>query len=82
LFIHFQIVAQEYLTEERHMASAEVIVHIQDVNDNWPRFENDSYVARIPENSARGTFVTRVTVSNGFFLPSFLGMGIILFQRS
>ena len=41
-----------------------MIVHIKDVNDNWPRFESDHYTARVPENSARGTFIASVTVSD------------------
>lgn len=29
----------------------EVHMHIQDANDNWPRFEKDQYIVSVPENS-------------------------------
>ena len=36
---------------------------VVDMNDNWPEFDQPAYYASIPENSAKDTFVTKVTVS-------------------
>ncbi|XP_055990500.1 protocadherin Fat 4 [Sorex fumeus] len=44
-------------------ASAQVIVHVLDENDNAPRF-SQIFSARVPENSPLGATVTRVTTSD------------------
>ncbi|KAL4240882.1 Protocadherin Fat 4 [Mactra antiquata] len=41
----------------KHVVNATVVLHIEDMNDNNPQFENSSYVFDIPENSKSGTTV-------------------------
>ena len=57
------MVAQEHRTPEARTSRADVTVHILDINDHWPMFEEDIYTASIPENSAKGTTVIQITVS-------------------
>lgn len=50
-------------TPERFSATADIVIHLLDTNDNAPRFSSDFYIARIPENSPGGSNVVFVTVS-------------------
>ncbi|KAK2866758.1 hypothetical protein Q7C36_002814 [Tachysurus vachellii] len=60
-FLTFKLLAVEIDTPERFSATADIIIHLRDVNDNVPRFSSEFYVARIPENSPGGSAVTSVT---------------------
>ncbi|XP_061191904.1 cadherin-23-like isoform X2 [Saccostrea echinata] len=51
----FDVIARELKTNPRRSSSVKMTVHILDVNDNQPQFENSSYSAEIPENSPPGT---------------------------
>ncbi len=62
IFIYFQMIAREYLTNERRESRAEITVHIEDVNDNWPQFSKEQYSAAIKENPPRDTFVAQIQV--------------------
>ena len=57
-----QLLAVEIDTPERFSATADIIIHLLDTNDNAPKFSSDYYIARIPENSPGGTNVVSVTV--------------------
>lgn len=59
----FQLLAVEIDTPERFSATADIIIHLLDTNDNAPKFSSDFYIARIPENSPGGSTVVSVTVS-------------------
>lgn len=59
----FQLLAVEIDTPERFSATADIIIHLLDTNDNAPKFSSDFYIARIPENSPGGSSVVSVTVS-------------------
>ena len=50
-------------TPERFSATADIVIHLLDSNDNAPKFSSDYYIARIPENSPGGSNVVAVTVS-------------------
>lgn len=63
IFYIFQLLAVEIDTPERFSATADIIIHLLDTNDNTPRFSTDFYIARIPENSPGGSNVISVTVS-------------------
>ncbi|KAM8947739.1 cadherin-8 [Pelodytes ibericus] len=43
---------------------SEFIIKVQDINDNSPEFVNGPYHATVPEMSAVGTFVTKVTATD------------------
>lgn len=58
-----QLLAVEIDTPERFSATADIIIHLLDTNDNAPKFSSDFYIARIPENSPGGSSVVSVTVS-------------------
>ena len=57
-----QLLAVEIDTPERFSATADIIIHLLDTNDNAPKFSSDYYIARIPENSPGGSNVVSVTV--------------------
>ena len=57
-----QLLAVEIDTPERFSATADIIIHLRDTNDNAPKFSSDYYIARIPENSPGGSNVVSVTV--------------------
>lgn len=59
----FQLLAVEIDTPERFSATADIVIHLLDTNDNAPKFSSDYYIARIPENSPGGSIVVPVTVS-------------------
>lgn len=62
-FLPLQLLAVEIDTPERFSATADIIIHLLDTNDNAPKFSTDYYIARIPENSPGGSNVVSVTVS-------------------
>lgn len=66
VFVSFlQLLAVEIDTPERFSATADIIIHLLDTNDNAPKFTSEFYIARIPENSPGGSNVVSVTVSTG-----------------
>lgn len=62
-FLRLQLLAVEIDTPERFSATADIVIHLLDTNDNAPKFSSDYYIARIPENSPGGSNVVSVTVS-------------------
>lgn len=64
-----KLLAVEVDTPERFSATADIVIHLLDTNDNAPKFSSDYYIARIPENSPGGSNVVSVTVSERFILP-------------
>ncbi|XP_060796354.1 cadherin-related family member 1 [Neoarius graeffei] len=63
-FLTFKLLAVEIDTPERFSATADIIIHLLDVNDNVPRFSSEFYIARVPENSPGGSTVVSVTASD------------------
>ncbi|CDQ80675.1 unnamed protein product [Oncorhynchus mykiss] len=64
----YKLLAVEIDTPERFSATADIVIHLLDTNDNTPRFTSEYYIARIPENSPGGSNVVSVTVStSGLF---------------
>uniref|UniRef100_A0AAY4CZ98 Cadherin-related family member 1 n=1 Tax=Denticeps clupeoides TaxID=299321 RepID=A0AAY4CZ98_9TELE len=57
----FKLLAVEIDTPERFSATADIVIHLLDTNDNAPKFSSDYYIARIPENSPGGSNVVSVT---------------------
>lgn len=68
-FSPLKLLAVEIDTPERFSATADIVIHLLDTNDNAPKFSSDYYIARIPENSPGGSNVVSVTVSERFMLP-------------
>ncbi|XP_037542730.1 cadherin-related family member 1 [Nematolebias whitei] len=60
-FLTYKLLAVEVDTPERFSATADIVIHLLDTNDNAPKFSSDYYVARIPENSPGGSNVVSVT---------------------
>ena len=60
--MYSQIVAKEHMTAEQHESRADITVSIEDMNDNWPSFDEDLYRVNIPENSPRNTNITQIRV--------------------
>lgn len=58
-----QLLAVEIDTPEHFSATADIVIHLLDVNDNTPTFSSEFYITRIPENSPGGSTVASVTVS-------------------
>ena len=48
--------AEEEKTQEKLSSSATITVEVQDLNDNNPQFDLESYTAVIPESSLPGQF--------------------------
>ena len=48
--------AEEEKTQEKLSSSATITVEVQDLNDNNPQFDLESYTAVIPESSIPGQF--------------------------
>ncbi|EFN81179.1 Cadherin-86C [Harpegnathos saltator] len=68
--LSFKIIAQEVGPATNLSASATVMIFIQDVNDNPPVFDEESYEVTLPENITAGTRVTHVRATDkdtGFF---------------
>ncbi|XP_066522734.1 cadherin-related family member 1 isoform X2 [Hoplias malabaricus] len=63
-FLSFKLLAIEIDTPERFSATADIIIHLLDTNDNIPKFSTDYYIARIPENSPGGSNVVAVTATD------------------
>ncbi|KAG7216316.1 hypothetical protein INR49_021720 [Caranx melampygus] len=61
-FLTYKLLAVEIDTPERFSATADIVIHLLDTNDNAPKFSSDYYIARIPENSPGGSNVVSVTV--------------------
>lgn len=49
--------------EETFKSTATVTINIKDINDNNPRFPQDTYKLNVTENSPAGTTVAKITVS-------------------
>ncbi|XP_071264873.1 cadherin-related family member 1a-like [Salvelinus alpinus] len=60
----YKLLAMEIDTLERFSATADIVIHLLDTNDNTPRFTSEYYVARIPENSPGGSNVVSVTAND------------------
>nr|XP_054606262.1 cadherin-related family member 1 isoform X2 [Nothobranchius furzeri] len=60
-FLTYKLLAVEIDTSERFSATADIVIHLLDTNDNAPKFSSDYYIARIPENSPGGSNVVSVT---------------------
>lgn len=45
-----------------HYAYATLLVRLEDVNDNYPKFSQDVYVSAIWENNEPETFITQVRI--------------------
>ncbi|XP_056904167.1 cadherin-related family member 1 isoform X1 [Takifugu flavidus] len=60
-FLTYKLLAVEIDTPERFSATADIVIHLLDTNDNAPKFSTDYYIARIPENSPGGSNVVSVT---------------------
>jgi len=58
-----QIVAQEVGPATNLSASAAVVILIEDVNDNPPVFDEESYEVTLSENVTAGTRLTQVTLA-------------------
>ncbi|XP_055026796.2 cadherin-related family member 1a isoform X1 [Misgurnus anguillicaudatus] len=84
-FLTFKLLAVEIDTPERFSATADIIIHLLDTNDNAPKFTSDFYIARIPENSPGGSNVVSVTATDpdsglwGLVRYSIYGSGADLF---
>ncbi|XP_036069783.1 protocadherin beta-16 isoform X23 [Oryzias melastigma] len=50
--------------EPRMSGTAQILITVLDANDNAPAFTKPVYKATVPENSAKGTIVTRVSASD------------------
>ncbi|CAI9597626.1 unnamed protein product, partial [Staurois parvus] len=51
-------------TPEKFSSTADITIHLLDINDNVPKFSSEYYVARIPENSPGGSNVVAVTATD------------------
>ncbi|XP_034754678.1 cadherin-related family member 1 isoform X2 [Etheostoma cragini] len=60
----YKLLAVEIDTPERFSATADIVIHLLDTNDNAPKFSSDYYIARIPENSPGGSNVVSVTATD------------------
>ncbi|KAL6101913.1 cdhr1 [Pungitius sinensis] len=63
-FLTYKLLAVEIDTPERFSATADIVIHLLDTNDNAPKFSSDYYIARIPENSPGGSNVVSVTATD------------------
>ena len=54
------VVATEEKTERRLSSSATITVEVEDLNDNSPVFDLDSYTQTISENSVPGNHLAAV----------------------
>ena len=58
------VVATETETAEKLSSTATVTVQVQDLNDNSPAFDKDSYTAIVSENAEAGTEVIQITAND------------------
>ncbi|XP_053307080.1 cadherin-related family member 1 [Spea bombifrons] len=63
-FLVFKLLAIEVNTPEKFSSTAEITIHLLDINDNVPKFSSEYYIARIPENSPGGSNVVAVTATD------------------
>ncbi|XP_035462941.2 cadherin-related family member 1 isoform X1 [Scophthalmus maximus] len=63
-FLTYKLLAVEIDTPERFSATADIVIHLLDTNDNAPKFSSEYYIARIPENSPGGSNVVSVTATD------------------
>ncbi|OWF48736.1 cadherin-23-like [Mizuhopecten yessoensis] len=62
--VKFQIVAKEVDTVEKRSSTADITVHIEDMNDNPPVFNQSVYTANVQENIQLGFTVMKITASD------------------
>ncbi|XP_069835323.1 cadherin-related family member 1 [Dendropsophus ebraccatus] len=60
----FKLLAIEVNTPEKFSSTADITIHLLDINDNVPKFSSEYYVARIPENSPGGSNVVAATATD------------------
>ena len=60
---YFKVVAREVDTSERWSSTATVTLHIIDINDNIPVFNQQNYFFSVAENSPNGYIVGQISVS-------------------
>lgn len=58
------VVAEEAFTNPKLSSTATVTVNVQDINDNAPVFEEDSYTASIIEDASPGSVVTTIVATD------------------
>ncbi len=58
------VTATETNTRERLSSTATVTVQVQDLNDNSPQFDRDSYTALVSESAAPGDEVAVITAKD------------------
>uniref|UniRef100_A0A8C5PKZ9 Cadherin-related family member 1 n=1 Tax=Leptobrachium leishanense TaxID=445787 RepID=A0A8C5PKZ9_9ANUR len=63
-FLIFKLLAIEVNTPEKFSSTADITIHLLDINDNVPKFSSEYYIARIPENSPGGSNVVAVTATD------------------
>eukprot|EP00095_Tigriopus_kingsejongensis_P008988 snap_masked-scaffold783_size97670-processed-gene-0.6 protein:Tk08988 transcript:snap_masked-scaffold783_size97670-processed-gene-0.6-mRNA-1 annotation:"PREDICTED: uncharacterized protein LOC100879829" len=62
--INFSLVATEMVAENPHQSRASVTIHIRDVNDNPPVFNEESYRVEIPENIEPGATIAWIRATD------------------
>ncbi|XP_036406709.1 cadherin-related family member 1-like [Megalops cyprinoides] len=62
--LNFKLLAVEIDTPEKFSATADIVIHLLDTNDNTPKFSSDFYIARVPENSPGGSNVVSITATD------------------
>ncbi|KAG7250459.1 hypothetical protein CRUP_008268, partial [Coryphaenoides rupestris] len=58
--LSFKLLAVEIDTPERFSATADIVIHLLDTNDNVPAFTSEYYITRIAENSPGGSSLVSV----------------------
>lgn len=58
------IYAEETLTNPKLSSTATLTVSITDVNDNFPKFDQESYTATVSETASPGQFITTITATD------------------
>lgn len=58
------IYAEETLTDPKLSSTATLTVSITDVNDNFPKFDQESYTATVSETARPGQYVTTITATD------------------
>ncbi|TRY71883.1 hypothetical protein TCAL_08438 [Tigriopus californicus] len=62
--INFTLVATEIVEADPHQNRASVTIHIRDVNDNYPAFNEDTYEVEIPENIDQGSTIAWIRATD------------------
>ncbi|KAM4704148.1 cadherin-related family member 1 isoform 2-T2 [Rhinophrynus dorsalis] len=60
----FKLLAIEVNTPEKFSSTADITIHLLDINDNVPKFSSEYYIARIPENSPGGSNVVAAAATD------------------